>query len=109
MRVINENKHKHKGKMTKEELQKQVVRKTNVLFLLADMIELTASDLQDMHVNLNTYKFNIKNKINQIKLHSGDLVRIVSDVYKDEMNAQIQFGETSDILLERIINEIYGE
>ena len=97
------------NEMTKEELQKQVVRKTNVLFLLADMIELTASDLQDMHVNLNTYKFNIKNKIKQIKLHSGDLVRIVSDVYKDEMNAQIQFGETSDILLERIINEIYGE
>ena len=61
-------------------------------------------------LNTCTYLgFNIKNKIKQIKLHSGDLVRMVSNVYKNEMNAQIQFGETSDMLLEKIINEIYGE
>lgn len=95
--------------MTKEQLEKLVVRKTNVLFFLADMIELTASDLQDMHVNLNTYKFNIKQKVGNIKRDSGDLVRMVSHVYKEDEKEQIAFGHTSDLILERIINEFYGE
>ena len=89
--------------------QQQIIRKTNILFLLADMIELTATDLQELHVNLNTYKFDIKRKITEIKRHSGDLTRFVSTVYKDDEAQQLSFGETSDIILEKIINEIYPD
>ena len=89
--------------------QQQIIRKTNILFLLADMIELTATDLQELHVNLNTYKFDIKRKITEIKRHSGDLARFVSTVYKDDEAQQLSFGETSDIILDKIINEIYHD
>ena len=35
------------------------------------------------------------------------LVQIIPDVYSEDNDAQISFGETSDIILEKIINELY--
>lgn len=95
--------------MSEKDIEKRIVRETNKLFLLADMIEMTAVRLQENHVQLNTYKFDIKHKIEQIKKLSGDLVRMVNLVYKDNEDVQISFGETSDILLDKITNELYGE
>lgn len=95
--------------MNNERYSKLINRKTNLLFLALDMAETLVSDLEDLHINIDSYRFDVKRKIKNMKRDLRSLVQIIPDVYSEDNDAQISFGETSDIILEKIINELYPD
>ena len=90
-----------------KQYNKLINRKTNLLFLALDMAETLVADLEDLHINIDSYRFDIKRKIKNMKRDLRSLVQIIPDVYGEDNDAQTSFGETSDIILEKIINELY--
>ena len=95
--------------MDTEEYNKLINRKTNLLFLVFDMGETLVADLEDLHINIDSYRFDIKRKLKNMKRDLRSLVQVVPEVYREDNEAQVSFGETSDIILEKIINELYPE
>lgn len=95
--------------MNNEQYNKLINRKTNLLFLSLDMAETLVADLEELHINIDSYRFDIKRKLKNMKRDLRSLVQIIPEVYREDNDAQISFGETSDILLEKIINELYPE
>ena len=92
-----------------EQYNKLINRKTNLLFLVFDMGETLVADLEDLHINIDNYRFDIKRKLKNMKRDLRSLVQIIPEVYREDNEAQACFGETSDIILEKIINELYPE
>ena len=95
--------------MDVEHYNKLINRKTNLLFLVLDMGETLVADLEDLHINVDSYRFDIKRKLKNMKRDLRSLVQVIPEVYSDDNEAQACFGETSDIILEKIINELYPE
>ena len=95
--------------MDVEQYNKLINRKTNLLFLVLDMGETLVADLEDLHINVDSYRFDIKRKLKNMKRDLRSLVQVIPEVYCEDNEAQISFGETSDIILEKIINELYPE
>ena len=95
--------------MDAEEYNKLINRKTNLLFLVLDMGETLVADLEDLHINIDNYRFDIKRKLKNMKRDLRSLVQVVPEVYREDIEAQLSFGETSDIILEKITNELYPE
>ena len=95
--------------MDAEEYNKLINRKTNLLFLVFDMGETLVADLEDLHINIDSYRFDIKRKLKNMKRDLRSLVQVIPEVYREDNDAQASFGETSDIILEKIINELYPE
>ena len=95
--------------MDAEEYNKLINRKTNLLFLVLDMGETLVADLEDLHINIDSYRFDIKRKLKNMKRDLRSLVQVIPEVYREDNEAQACFGETSDIILEKIINELYPE
>ena len=95
--------------MDAEEYNKLINRKTNLLFLVLDMGETLVADLEDLHINIDSYRFDIKRKLKNMKRDLRSLVQVIPEVYREDNEAQVSFGETSDIILEKIINELYPE
>ena len=92
-----------------EQYNKLINRKTNLLFLVLDMSETLVADLEELHINIDSYRFDIKRKLKNMKRDLRSLVQIIPEVYREDNEAQECFGETSDIILEKIINELYPE
>ena len=92
-----------------EQYNKLINRKTNLLFLVLDMSETLVADLEELHINIDSYRFDIKRKLKNMKRDLRSLVQIIPEVYREDNEAQACFGETSDIILEKIINELYPE
>ena len=92
-----------------EQYNKLINRKTNLLFLVLDMSETLVADLEELHINIDSYRFDIKRKLKNMKRDLRSLVQVVPEVYREDNEAQACFGETSDIILEKIINELYPE
>ncbi len=92
-----------------EQYNKLINRKTNLLFLVLDMSETLVADLEDLHINIDSYRFDIKRKLKNMKRDLRSLVQVIPEVYREDNEAQACFGETSDIILEKIINELYPE
>lgn len=95
--------------MDVEQHNKLINRKTNLLFLVLDMGETLVADLEDLHINVDSYRFDIKRKLKNMKRDLRSLVQVIPEVYREDNEAQVSFGETSDIILEKIINELYPE
>ena len=95
--------------MDVEHYNKLINRKTNLLFLVLDMGETLVADLEDLHINVDSYRFDIKRKLKNMKRDLRSLVQVIPEVYREDNEAQACFGETSDIILEKIINELYPE
>ena len=95
--------------MDVEHYNKLINRKTNLLFLVLDMGETLVADLEDLHINVDSYRFDIKRKLKNMKRDLRSLVQVIPEVYREDNEAQACFGETSDIILEKIINELYQE
>ena len=95
--------------MDVEQYNKLINRKTNLLFLVLDMSETLVADLEDLHINIDNYRFDIKRKLKNMKRDLRSLVQIIPEVYREDIEAQVSFGETSDIILEKITNELYPE
>ena len=95
--------------MDVEQYNKLINRKTNLLFLVLDMGETLVADLEDLHINVDSYRFDIKRKLKNMKRDLRSLVQVIPEVYREDNEAQVSFGETSDIILEKIINELYPE
>ena len=95
--------------MDVEHYNKLINRKTNLLFLVLDMGETLVADLEDLHINVDSYRFDIKRKLKNMKRDLRSLVQVIPEVYREDNEAQTSFGETSDIILEKIINELYPE
>ena len=95
--------------MDVEHYNKLINRKTNLLFLVLDMGETLVADLEDLHINIDSYRFDIKRKLKNMKRDLRSLVQVIPEVYREDNEAQVSFGETSDIILEKIINELYPE
>ena len=95
--------------MDAEQYNKLINRKTNLLFLVLDMSETLVADLEDLHINIDSYRFDIKRKLKNMKRDLRSLVQVIPEVYREDNEAQACFGETSDIILEKIINELYPE
>ena len=95
--------------MDVEQYNKLINRKTNLLFLVFDMGETLVADLEDLHINIDNYRFDIKRKLKNMKRDLRSLVQIIPEVYREDIEAQVSFGETSDIILEKITNELYPE
>lgn len=95
--------------MNIEQYNKLINRKTNLLFLVLDMSETLVADLEDLHINIDSYRFDIKRKLKNMKRDLRSLVQVIPEVYREDNEAQACFGETSDIILEKIINELYPE
>ena len=95
--------------MDAEQYNKLINRKTNLLFLVLDMGETLVADLEDLHINIDSYRFDIKRKLKNMKRDLRSLVQVIPEVYREDNDAQASFGETSDIILEKIINELYPE
>ena len=92
-----------------EQYNKLINRKTNLRFLVLDMSETLVADLEDLHINIDSYRFDIKRKLKNMKRDLRSLVQVIPEVYREDNEAQACFGETSDIILEKIINELYPE
>ena len=92
-----------------EQYNKLINRKTNLLFLVLDMSETLVADLEELHINIDSYRFDIKRKLKNMKRDLRSLVQVIPEVYREDNEAQACFGETSDIILEKIINELYPE
>ena len=92
-----------------EQYNELINRKTNVLFLVLDMSETLVADLEELHINIDSYRFDIKRKLKNMKRDLRSLVQVIPEVYREDNEAQACFGETSDIILEKIINELYPE
>lgn len=92
-----------------EQYNKLINRKTNLLFLVLDMSETLVADLEDLHINIDSYRFDIKRKLKNMKRDLRSLVQVIPEVYREDIESQVSFGETSDIILEKIINELYPE
>ena len=73
------------------------------------MGETLVADLEDLHINVDSYRFDIKRKLKNMKRDLRSLVQVIPEVYREDNDAQASFGETSDIILEKIINELYPE
>ena len=95
--------------MDVEHYNKLINRKTNLLFLVLDISETLVADLEDLHINVDSYRFDIKRKLKNMKRDLRSLVQVIPEVYREDNEAQACFGETSDIILEKIINELYPE
>ena len=95
--------------MNIEQYNKLINRKTNLLFLVLDMSETLVADLEELHINIDSYRFDIKRKLKNMKRDLRSLVQVIPEVYREDNEAQACFGETSDIILEKIINELYPE
>ena len=61
------------------------------------------------NINIDSYRFDIKRKLKNMKRDLRSLVQVIPEVYREDNEAQACFGETSDIILEKIINELYPE
>ena len=92
-----------------EQYNKLINRKTNLLFIVLDMSETLVADLEELHINIDSYRFDIKRKLKNMKRDLRSLVQVIPEVYREDNEAQACFGETSDIILEKIINELYPE
>ena len=92
-----------------KQYNKLINRKTKLLFLVLDMAETLVADLEDLHINIDSYRFDIKRKLKNMKRDLRSLVQVIPEVYREDNEAQACFGETSDIILEKIINELYPE
>ena len=92
-----------------EQYNKLINRKTNLLFLVFEMGETPVADLEDLHINIDSYRFDKKRKLKNMKRDLRSLVQVIPEVYREDNEAQACFGETSDIILEKIINELYPE
>ena len=92
-----------------EQYNKLINRKTNLLFLVLDMSETLVADLEELHINIDSYRFDVKRKLKNMKRDLRSLVQVIPEVYREDNEAQACFGETSDIILEKIINELYPE
>ena len=92
-----------------EQYNKLINRKTNLLFLVLDMSETLVADLEELHINIDSYRFDIKRKLKNMKRDLRSLVQVIPEVYREDNEAQACFGETSDIILEKLINALYPE
>lgn len=88
--------------MTVQELEKRgvdvlnITKKTNLLFLLADLIESVSREIKDELKSKEVFRFEVKMHIDKLLHHSSALVRLV-DTTVDGNTAE-QFGDDADNL-----------
>lgn len=93
--------------MDKQQQEKLIIRKTNLLFITLDMAEVLMTDLEELHIRIDNYRFDIKRKIKNMKRDVRSLLQLIPEVYDGDMEAQESFGATCDIILDKIVNELY--
>ena len=63
--------------MDVEQYNKLINRKTNLLFLVLDMGETLVADLEDLHINVDSYRFDIKRKLKNMERDLRSLVQVI--------------------------------
>ena len=80
-------------------------RLTNEMVILADMLESVVTDLISELRKEGLFNYEIKHSAKTINFNSTKLRELISVAYKEDMEAQISFGETADYLLSVLRNE----
>lgn len=82
----------------------EMAKRINISFLLADIIEGLILEVEEEIKKVdNTLTLNLRHPVSRIKIHSREMVRFVSETYRNGDGA-IDFGDKSDELKDLIFN-----
>ncbi|MFV0392428.1 MAG: hypothetical protein ACK5KP_11195 [Paludibacteraceae bacterium] len=89
----------------KEETYKELLKKTNLIFALADIQEGLAKDLESHAIRLNSFKYDVKKQIIAMQKNSEKFRGMATNILKEKGQEEI-FGIDSDYLKDIIFKEL---
>ena len=93
--------------MTKEEsIQREIEIKTTLIFSLADIQEGLVTDIISLLQQKNIYKFSMKKRVNAIKHDTEVFRQEFNEVFGNQEDKQILFGESTDRIKEIIFKTL---